>query len=150
MAMALSIAAILLFVWAAATDMVARVIPNRIVVLLAALGVLRLGIEIGSGQAPLRALADIGLCLGVLLGGAALFRAGVFGGGDAKLLAAGALWLGAGSIGAFMLATVLAGAALAGGFVLWLMVAGPRAARPSLPYGVAIAVGGVLGTLSAL
>lgn len=150
MSMALPIMAIILFLWAAATDMAARRIPNRVVGLLVALGVLRLGMELAAGLAPLRALADVGLSLGILLVGAGLFRAGVFGGGDAKLLAAGALWLGAGSIGAFLGATAMAGAALAFGFILWLMIARPSSGRPSLPYGVAIAIGGVLGTLSTL
>lgn len=150
MTLALPIAAIALFLWAGATDIAARRIPNRVVGLLAALAILRLGIELAHGLAPMRALADVALGLAVLAVGAAMFRAGVFGGGDAKLLAAGALWLGAGSAGAFLAATALSGGVLALGFVLWLMAAGRGAARPSLPYGVAIAFGGVLGTLTTL
>ena len=82
--------------------------------------------------------------------GALLFRFGLFGGGDAKLLAAGALWIGAGSALPFLAGTALTGGALALGFLVWVGVAGRGRARPSLPYGVAIAAGGVLGTLSML
>lgn len=44
--------------------------------------------------------------------GFALFAARIIGGGDAKLLAATAPWLGAGGVGPFLLYTALAGLAL--------------------------------------
>ena len=94
---------------------------------------------------------------GALLVAVAVFLAGLvpfsrcwMGGGDVKLMAAGALWLGLGSAWTFLAGTALAGGVLAVGMVTWLSVAGRGRTRPSLPYGVAIAAGGVLGTLAAL
>lgn len=150
MALALSIAAIGVFVWAAASDVATRRIPNRLVAALAALGLARLGLGLAAGASPLAATADLGLGLAVFALGAVLFRFGVLGGGDVKLMAAGALWLGLGSAWTFLAGTALAGGALAVGMVTWLSVAGRGRPRPSLPYGVAIAAGGVLGTLAAL
>jgi prepilin peptidase CpaA len=93
---------------------------------------------------------------------ALLFAAGIFGGGDAKLLSATMLWAGPSLAAAFLLYTVLAGGALA---LAWLtpfrrlMPAAPQAppsAEPGAPasgmrsrlhqptpYGAAIAVGGL-------
>ncbi len=103
-------------------------------------------------------LSAMGLHLGVgviaLLIGMAMFALNWIGGGDAKLFAASALWLGwAGSL-EFILVTGLAGGALT--FALFglrapllrpYLLGGPgwisRLAEPKgdLPYGVAIAVG---------
>jgi len=94
---------------------------------------------------------------GLLAVGGLLFALGVMGGGDAKLLAATALWAGPTLLSAFALVTSLAGMALA--VVMLsplrrLMPAppqrlsapggGPREwARQPMPYGVAIAAGGL-------
>ncbi len=150
MQLALSGAAIGLFLWAAVSDVARRRIPNRLVALLALVGLARLGLGIVEGAGLLRAASDLALGLAAFGSGALLFRFGLFGGGDVKLLAAGTLWMGAGSVLPFLAGTALAGGALALGFLLWLGVAGRGRARPSLPYGVAIAAGGVLGTLAAL
>lgn len=149
MAMTLPIAAMGLFLWAAASDVASRRIPNRLVALLALLALARIGLDVAGGAGPTRAAADVGAGLAVFAFGALLFRWGLFGGGDVKLLAAGALWLGAGATLPFLASAALAGGALAIGFVLWLAVAGHGRVRPSLPYGVAIAAGGVIGTLAA-
>ena len=95
--------------------------------------------------------------MGVQLGGAllvfglfvAVFAAGWMGGGDVKLIGALALWLPLGA-----LATMLVVMALAGGVVTLLIVAehhwrargdaARRAAPIEVPYGVAIAVAGLL------
>ena len=148
--LALSGAAIGLFVWAAISDIATRRIPNRLVALLALVALARLGLELAEGAPALRAAGDLALGLGVFAFGALLFRFGLFGGGDVKLLAAGALWMGAGSALPFLASTALAGGALALGLLLWIGLAGRGARRPTLPYGVAIAAGGVLGTLAAL
>ncbi len=148
--LALSLTAIGLFVWAALSDVAARRIPNRLVALLALVALMRLGLDLAAGAGVLRTLCDLALAAAVFAFGALLFNFGLFGGGDVKLLAAGALWLGAGSALTFFASTALAGGALALGFVLWIGLAGGRRPRPSLPYGVAIAAGGVLGTLAAL
>lgn len=103
-------------------------------------------------------LATLGLCLAsgfvALLVGMGMFAAGWIGGGDGKLFAVCALWLGWPAVLPFMLYTGLAGGALT--FVIlalrsgWLapaLAGGPAWIRKlgteggDLPYGVAIAVG---------
>lgn len=91
---------------------------------------------------------------GALVAGMAMFALGWIGGGDAKLFAACALWLGLPSMLAFLAGTALAGGALAL-FLLQLrapiykplLARGPAwfgrlaASGADAPYGVAIAVG---------
>lgn len=103
-------------------------------------------------------LAPIGLCLAVGLGalvlGMGMFAAGWIGGGDGKLFAACALWLGWPAVLPFMLYTGLAGGALTfailglrSGWLAPAVAGGPAWLRKlgtnggDLPYGVAIAVG---------
>jgi prepilin peptidase CpaA len=102
--------------------------------------------------------AAIGLHLGVGAGalvlGMAMFALGWIGGGDAKLFAAAALWLGWPAVATYGVATCLAGGGLATGLLVLrsgylrpYVVTGPawvsRLAEPgeNVPYGVAIAVG---------
>ncbi len=144
----LALLAIGLFAAAAAEDMARRRIANRLVLGIAALAVLRIGLGLAAGAA-VTPLWDLAAALAVFGGGVAAFHFGLFGGGDAKLLAAGALWTGAGSVGAFLFATALAGGVLALGFLVWTARArgrGGEAQNPALPYGVAIAAGGILAT----
>lgn len=150
--LALSLVAIALFLVAAVGDCATRRIPNRLVGGLALLGLMRIGLDLAAGGAALAALADLGAALAVFALGALAFRFGALGGGDVKLLAAGALWVGAWQVPAFALSTALAGGLLAVGFTVWLALPLGRdlAVRPSLPYGVAIALGGVLATLPAI
>lgn len=103
-------------------------------------------------------LQTIGLCAAVgvaaLLAGMVMFALGWIGGGDAKLFAAAALWLGWPALIPFVLITAVMGGALA--VVLMAVRTGPVQAfvpsQPqwlfrlatkgeSVPYGVAIAVG---------
>jgi prepilin peptidase CpaA len=93
----------------------------------------------------------------VLFVGFCLFAANIIGGGDAKLLAAVALWAGWTELPSLLFYTALAGGALAIVMLLWEVVrshaeltsgASPSAMlkraialRPDLPYGVAIAFG---------
>lgn len=110
--------------------------------------------------APAMGLAagEIGLHLavgfGALVIGMILFALGWIGGGDAKLFAAGGLWLGWGAAPDYAVATCLAGGALAmvllalrSGYLKPYVVTGPawfsRLAEDgeNVPYGVAIAVG---------
>jgi prepilin peptidase CpaA len=140
-----------LVIIAALTDATSFTIPNRISLLLLAAYVpatLVLG----------RPLGEIGLGLGVgvlaLVAGMGMFAAGWIGGGDAKLFAASALWLGWPASVTFVMVTALAGGALA---VLLLNARSPylrtyfagaptwfgRLVTPgaNVPYGVAIAAG---------
>jgi prepilin peptidase CpaA len=74
----------------------------------------------------------------VLLAGA--FYAGMMGGGDVKLAAALALWFPPAGTLKFLVFMSLAGGLLTLGLVAWHR-AKRREGRPSIPYGVAIAVG---------
>jgi prepilin peptidase CpaA len=103
-------------------------------------------------------LAQIGLCLAVGLGalvlGMGLFAAGWIGGGDGKLLAACALWMGWPGALMFLLFTALAGGGLTlailtlrSGYLAPAVAGAPAWVRRlggsggDLPYGVAIAIG---------
>jgi prepilin peptidase CpaA len=151
MAMAMTLGALALFVWAAADDALRRRIPNWIVGCLAALGAVRLGVEVVQ-SGPAGPAADLALALAVFAVGAALFSVGAFGGGDVKLMAAGTLWLGVGAFWPFLAWTVRSGGllALASVVVLAARRRDPLAKRPTLPYGVAIAAGAVAATLSGM
>jgi len=153
MAVLLSLAAIALFAVAAVTDARERRIPNWLSLGLAALGLLRIGLALVAGSGALASALDLAAALAVFALAAGAFRFGVLGGGDAKLLAAGTLWFGAAALGPYLLITVLAGGVLAVLYIAWqLAIPGRMAAanRPSLPYAVAIAAGGILTTASPL
>ena len=106
-------------------------------------------------------LSSIGLCVatgaGALLVGMGMFAAGWIGGGDAKLFAATALWLGWPATLPFMLTTGMAGGALTLGILSlrsgWfepILAGSPPWVRKlgaeggDIPYGVAIAVGALV------
>lgn len=102
---------------------------------------------------PVDWLGHLGAGLAVLVGAALLFHFNLLGGGDAKLLAALALWAGFHSLVPFLVATSVLGGMLA----LFLLLARPVCARiPNvdwplslrsghpLPYGVAIGGGAVV------
>jgi prepilin peptidase CpaA len=145
----LALVAIGLFAAAAAEDVTHRRIANRLVVALAVAALLRLAFGLATGAEDVTPLWDLAAAGAVFTAGVAAFHFGFVGGGDAKLLAAGALWTGAGSIWAFLFATALAGGVLALGFLAWAPRARARgidASRIALPYGVAISAGGILAT----
>jgi prepilin peptidase CpaA len=141
-----------LFAAAAVSDARHRLISNRLSAGLALLGLARIARDVVAGAGPLAVAADLAAALAVLAVGALLFHRRWLGGGDVKLLAAGALLLGAGNLASFLVATALSGGALAVAFVAWhCFLPGwrYRGAFPSLPYAVAIAAGGILATASA-
>jgi prepilin peptidase CpaA len=145
----LSILAIGLFAAAAASDLACRRIPNGVVLALAGLGLLRIALASGAGGLAVDALAAAAL----FAAGALVFRFGLVGGGDVKKLAAGALWTGTAELYPYLFMTAVAGGLLALGFLIQLRLARPGGKsppRPSLPYGVAIAVGGILATAPGL
>ena len=76
----------------------------------------------------------------VLFAGA--FYAGMMGGGDVKLAAALALWFSPFTTLRFLVLTSLAGGVLTLAVVAWHR-ARRREGRPEVPYGVAIAAGGI-------
>ena len=149
-ALAVLVAALLA---AAISDIRRYVIPNRYPIAIAfAYLAYAVGQPLNQGLMGLAAGAvAFLLCV-------ALFAAGIFGGGDAKLFAATALWAGPSLAIPFVMYTVLAGGVLA---LAWLtpfrrlMPAAPQiqpsaeAAEPRsrfhqpTPYGAAIAAGGL-------
>ena len=92
----------------------------------------------------------------MLIAGFILFAFGYIGGGDAKMLAACGLWVGWDQLVAFSLITALAGGALAIIMKFWQMFNIEHEVRDvswlknvfraelQLPYGVAIAAGGMM------
>ncbi|WP_374469110.1 prepilin peptidase [Phenylobacterium sp.] len=140
-----------LVIVAALRDAASYTIPNSIsLALLAAFPPAALALGL-----PLPAIglhAAIGLV--ALLAGMAMFAMNWIGGGDAKLFAAAALWLGFPAVASFLLGTCVAGGLLAlllltlrSARVRPLVTAGPgwlvRLAEPgeSVPYGLAICAG---------
>ncbi len=87
--------------------------------------------------------AQLGLAGLVLLVFAGVFAAGLMGGGDVKLIAALALWLPT-----LPFLAMLTAMSLAGGLVTLLVLADhrfrSREGQPEIPYGVAIALAGLL------
>lgn len=94
--------------------------------------------------------------LGLFAIGFGLFAFGLFGGGDAKLLAAAGLWFGWPDVMPFLVMTVFAGGALALSVSGWSLLTmssevhdGSLARRfgmikPNVPYGYAFAIGAIL------
>jgi prepilin peptidase CpaA len=82
----------------------------------------------------------VGVAVFVLFAGA--FYAGMMGGGDVKLAAALALWFSPASTLKFLVLTSLAGGVLTLVVLAWHR-AKRREGRPEVPYGVAIAFGGL-------
>jgi prepilin peptidase CpaA len=131
---------IVLVVVAAYGDVKALRIPNLLVATVTALGVLRL-IVIGD---PSAALYTAGASAAVFVTVFLLFCLGLFGGGDAKLIAATALLVGYHDLFNFLLLMSVCGALLSLGVLLThrsSAAAAPKARLP-VPYGVAIAAGG--------
>ena len=137
--------------WAAVSDVRLYLIPNRVPAIIVA------AFAVTAVLLPSSFVVG-GAVIGVaaLVVGALLFAFGLMGGGDAKLMAAVALWAGPSLIARFALVTALAGLALASLLLspwrrlmpapseaaLELARGGGQVARRPMPFGVAIAVGG--------
>jgi len=130
---------------AALSDLVRFTIPNPLALLLAVTAIAMLGLR----QVGLHGwLWHLGLALVVLAVGALLVAVKAWGAGDAKLLAAAALWAGPNGMAELVLWTVLAGGALALLLLFFRRVIQGRSLKvlqsgQAVPYGLAIAVGGV-------
>ncbi|MET0138307.1 MAG: prepilin peptidase [Sphingobium sp.] len=129
-----------LLIWAAVTDLRARIISNRLNAAMALLAPLYWW-SLGLSPWPDMAI-QLGLCLAIFAVFATLFAMGAMGGGDVKMLAALSLWLPAGA-----LVSVLVLMALLGGILTIFTVLHHRATRRigavEVPYGVAIALAGL-------
>ncbi len=165
--------------WAALSDALRLRIPNNVPLALLALYPLYIAISHGD---PMQALAAAGLAAVVFLVGFFFFARGWMGGGDVKLMSVGALWAGPALLPDFLIVTALAGGVQALLSLVplykflphWATLAfampgsatspagatasadAPAAAKPprrrNLPYGIAIAIGGlyVAGRLAGL
>jgi prepilin peptidase CpaA len=136
---------------AALRDTVSYTIPNWMPLALAgAFPVAALALRLPLEVVWLNAVVG----LAALLAGMGMFAAGWIGGGDAKLFAAAALWLGLPAGPTYLMVTCLAGGVLTLGLlalrshsVRVFVLSGPawfvRLAEPgeNVPYGVAIAAG---------
>jgi prepilin peptidase CpaA len=130
----------LLLLVAAVVDMRTFTISNRLnlaVALLAPVYWWSIGLHLWPGVA-----IQVGVALTVFVLLAAAFYAGMMGGGDVKLAGALALWFSPPSTLKFLVLMSIAGG------VLTLVVLGvhrfrKKPGRPEIPYGVAIAFGGL-------
>lgn len=94
--------------FAASSDLLTMTIPNRVSLILVA-GYFAMAMWLGTPVADVG--AHVGAALVVLLVCFGFFAAGWIGGGDAKLAAATALWLGFDHLGAYLIyASILGGA----------------------------------------
>lgn len=148
-----------LLVWAAAKDALTMTIPNRIV-----LGVLALyPIWLLTTNADPDPLWAVAIAAAVLAAGFASFALGLVGGGDAKLLAAVALWAGPAYAAEMMAVVAILGGGLA--IVCYLTLFARRRlclargepvdtqssiSQQPISYGVAIALGGLYVALRLL
>lgn len=148
----------ILLIIAAAGDVVSLRIPNWLTI---ATALLFFPMAFLTGM-PLMEFGTHILAGVILFGvGFIFFQFGLFGGGDAKLMAAAGLWFGTSQTLPFLLATALAGGALAFVVGLWSMlllsweIQGNgqglgdfgkkiREMKPNVPYGLAFAIGGIL------
>jgi prepilin peptidase CpaA len=143
-----------LVIVAALRDATSYTIPNWIpLALVAAFPVVAFALDV-----PLQTIGlQVGIGVAALVVGMGMFAARWIGGGDAKLFAAAALWIGWPATVTFLGITGLAGGALAvsllglrSGYVRPYIPSGPgwfaRLIEPgeNVPYGVAIAVGALV------
>jgi prepilin peptidase CpaA len=143
-------------IWAAIGDVRTFLITNKLNMLIAA-GFLVFALPMGLGLNDVAAHIGIGFLTTLIA--LAMFLVGVYGGGDAKLTGAAALWLGPAAMMPFILYTAIAGGALVICLILGRRLArqfglpkGPRWARrllrksAAVPYGVALGIGAILAT----
>jgi prepilin peptidase CpaA len=139
--------------FAAAMDLLTMKIPNRISAVMV-LAFFPLALLLGLGAWDI--LNHVGAGLGVLALGILLFIPGWFGGGDAKLMAAIALWIGPDALVPYFIY-----AAVTGGFIAMAILSARSVPLPRLllgeawalrlhrqdagiPYGLALAAGALM------
>ena len=147
-----------LLILAAASDALSFRIPNWLTILTA---LLFFPMALATGL-PLHEFGSHLLAGAILFGvGFLFFQLNLFGGGDAKLMAAAGLWFGTSQTLPFLFMTAMAGGALACIIGMWSMTAAAweihasefdfaglgkklRALKPDVPYGLAFAIGGLI------
>jgi prepilin peptidase CpaA len=142
-----------LVIAAAATDFASYRIPNWLTISTAALFI---PAAVLAGMDLQTFMTHLGTGAFLFFIGFLLFSLRVFGGGDAKLMAAAGLWLGFNQTSEFLIYTVLIGGPLAIAVTLatWLSMhletrgskLGEKIKKfvPDVPYGIALAVGAIL------
>lgn len=135
------------------SDLLSLRIPNWIPVVIV---VAFLPAAVVAGWDATAMLIQLGAGVAVLIAGVLLFAAGIMGGGDAKLLAAGAVWVGWAGLPAFLLLVALGGGVLGLALIAFrrARLPAPLAARAwaqrlhegasPAPYGVAIGMGALV------
>lgn len=147
-----------LLLLAVALDLQSRRIPNALTVA-AGLFALALNAALPAGTGLFAAgnngghgvLMALGAVAAALAVGVLLWRVGLFGAGDAKLLAASAAFVGWGGVTLLLLTTLLAGGLLA---LAWMAmrrvpaISGLVSGDQRLPYSVAVAIGAITTALT--
>jgi len=134
-----------ILVAAALSDVRTLTIPNRYTAAIALL----YPVHVLTGPANIDWLMAIMIAAVVLLVCAGMFAFGLMGGGDAKMLAACALWAGPNLLAPFLVFTALAGGAVSLTIILrarygWVVGLAEPDTQLSVPYGVAVASSGLL------
>jgi prepilin peptidase CpaA len=142
-----------LVVVAGAGDALTMRIPNWLTLLIA-ITFFPMAILTGMSWSMLGLHVAVGF--GMFVAGFLLFSLGLFGGGDAKLLAAAGLWLGWPDLMPFLIMTAFAGGALALAVGVWSLINMSSEIhdgsifrrlgriKPNVPYGYAFAIGALL------
>ena len=142
-----------LMVYAAYSDLTSYKLPNFIsLILMAGFAVVMMVL-----QPPLSAVGwHVGVGAILFAVGFALFAAGLFGGGDVKVIAALGLWLGPMNVLSFLTLMTIFGGVLAVALLVfrkikipqtWLensAIAGLHSKEEGIPYGVAIALAALI------
>ena len=139
------IATAVTLVWAAVSDIRTRRIANHLPLLILSFFMVAAMSKLISGACIMATLVwPIATGLIVLLIGMVLFAARLMGGGDVKLMAAVALFAGPALSLTMVLYITVAGGLVALATMLWHRVFRHESAKmTSVPYGVAIMVGGL-------
>jgi prepilin peptidase CpaA len=141
-----------LMAFAGSIDLLTMTIPNRVSLALVAVFPLAAGL-IGLDWVALASHLGAGALM--LVVGIAMFARGWLGGGDAKLLAATALWVGFDHLVPYILVAGMAGGVLAVVILMYRSIMPPlwlarqewalrlHGARTGIPYGIALAAAGL-------
>jgi prepilin peptidase CpaA len=142
-----------LMVIAGAGDALSMRIPNWLTL---SIGMLFLPMAIATGMPWMDVGVHLLMGLAMFVVGFVIFALGLFGGGDAKLLAAAALWLGWPDLMPFLTMTAFAGGLLALCVGVWALISQNSeikdgslfkrfgGVKPNVPYGYAFAIGAIL------
>jgi prepilin peptidase CpaA len=138
--------------YAAVSDLLTLTIPNRISIALVAAF---FGAALTSNMPWSELASHVAAAVAVLLVTIFLFSRGFLGGGDAKLLAASALWIGFDMLGPYLVMVSIMGGVLAIAILTYRKMIPPlwisrpawavrlHDAKCGIPYGIALAMAGL-------